>query len=368
MKYYVYAYNYLTLYKALTYAENEWGFRNTSIIYTTFAEDAPRGLLDGRCNYHIITKEECIRSNTGLCLNYINRLKIDKVLSSKIVSIIKSEGQNDEICYVVFRDNWDRDVLTINLVKRTFRNCKIILIEEGLGLYATNVKTKQNVLYMCKKLVHLVMGVPTYSLEGFTHGLNPGVDEIICKYPELLYKKVKNPRITIKKEIELYNKSYCQNFVNNILKMGIPETTYRFVFLTQPLFPNNDNKSNEQYDEFLRQIFSFTKQYGPVLIKPHPKDKWDYHPYLTDKIDLCDPHLTKCPFECLMGYYGNPQTITLYSSAGCSIDTGKPNIFLYDMFPDLIRKDIFDEDFINNNNIQRCSNMQEFKAALIKEQ
>lgn len=352
----------------MTYAENVWGLRNTSIIYTTFAEDAPRGLLNGRYNYHIITKEECFRSTSGLCLNYINRLKTDKTLSTKIVKIIKSESQNDEICYVVFRDNWDRDVLTINLVKETFDNCKIILIEEGLGLYATNASSKPNAFYLCKIMLHHVMGVPTYSLKGFAHGLYPGIDEIICNKPELLYRRVKNPRVAIKKEIELYNKLNCRSFVNDILKLEIPEATYKYVFLTQPLFSTYDNESGKRYGEFLTQIFSIVRKYGSLLIKPHPKDNWDYSPYLSDEVDLCNSHLIKCPFECLMGYYGNPQTITLYSSAGCSIDTGKPNIFLYDMFPDLIRKDIFDEDFIINNNIQRCSSLQEFEVALMKEQ
>ena len=370
VNYYVYAYNYLTLYKAIIYAEREWGVSNTYIIYTSFLKDLPIGLLHSKYNIYVISSANISHKTIGgININYIDRLLDEKVIVNFIISYIKSierKCNSRKNTLVVFRDTLIRESLLISKMKRYCKDIKIILIEEGLALYASPSKPVLNTKLITRYILHMIMGIPVLPLKGYPHGCNILVDEIICRRPEAIKRKKQDKGNNIIKERDLFCKEDCSMFISDILMINMSEIDYDYVYLTQPLFPRLSSSENNTYDVFLKKLFSITSKYGKLLIKPHPNDEWDYSKYKSDKVVLCDSNIANCPFECLMGYYGNPQTITLFSSAACNINSSKPNLFLYDFFPNIIRSDIFGEEFIQDYSITRCKNFVAFENALYK--
>ena len=364
MKYYVYSFNYLTLFKSIIYAEKEWGVDNTFIIYTPYVALPPAGLIK-KYNSYVVRHPKQGKRN-----DYYATLSNCKKIAREMLHYIEKNEQDrkSDISIVLFRDNMITETFLIKLTQQEFSNVTFILMEEGLGLYAEEKQIPGGFKLSIKKIINRFFGIPSFPLLGFPQGCNPNVDLIICSKPEALIGKRQDRGNNLVREMVLFTNENCQHFLLDVLNIDISEKAYDYVYLTQPLFPSGNRKQDEMYRAFLKTILEIMTHYGKVLIKPHPRDTWNYDEFASRAIDIAGLGTSKCPFECLMGYYGNPQTITLFSSAGCNIDTGKPNIFLYDMFPDLIRKDIFDEDFIKNNNIQRCSSMQEFEAALIKKQ
>ena len=366
MKYVVYAYNYLTLFKSLIYADEEWGNENTIIIYTTLISDPPRGLENSKCKICICNVQEntcCFRDKNGYLAHILNEKAVAKSIFQCILRLIN----NDNFKFIVFRDRVIKDTILLKMVKRRYPKTNISLLEEGLGIYTfSRIKNNSNkIKIIIKMLMHILLGVPLYSFFDYPLGSNPLVDEIICRKPELIKDRKELSHKKIVKEIEVFKKANCKYLINEITKISIPKMEYDYVFLSQPLFPNNNENDNRIYEEWLKMILSIASEKGKVLIKPHPRDKWKYTEYTSERIDICDLKLNDCPFECIVGYYGNPQTITIYSSAGCGVDTGKPNIFLYDMFPNIVANDLFEPDFLRNNNIIRCASIQEFRNALV---
>ena len=365
MKYIVYAYNYLTLFKSLIYADKVWGNENTIVIYTPFISSPPRGIENSKCKVWVCTLQDnnCYsRGKIGYLADIFNEKAVAKSIFQCIIRLVS----NDKFNFIVFRDRLIEDTLLIKMVKRRYPNTNIILLEEGLGLYASSsIKISNRFKIIAKMIIHILLGVPLFPLLDYPIGSYPLVDEIICRKPELIKERKELSHKKLVKEMEVFKRTNCQYLINEIAKISIPKMEYNYVFLSQPLFPKNNENDNHKYEEWLKLILSIASEKGKVLIKPHPRDKWKYTEYTSKRINICDSELTDCPFECIVGYYGNPQTITIYSSAGCSVDTGKPNIFLYDMFPNIVPNDLFESDFIRNNNIIRCTSIQEFRNALV---
>lgn len=368
MKYFVYTFNYLTLLKTITYAENEWGTVNTHILYlaSATAPPPPNGLSEGDYKTHIVCYNQYYKRPIISKLVYFAEVFAYKKIVNDFLNYIESQApnKNENIKLVVFRDNQDIEVLLIKEVKRKYKNVEVILIEEGLALYASEYKRLMTLNESIKKSFLKLMGISPLSYSGLPHGCNPAIDKIICRYPEALYGKRQDRGNNITKEIDVFNAENSRHLMRDILKLEIEDDSYDFVFLSQPIFPRNNSLLNKKYDVFLKELFGITSQYGNLLIKPHPHDLWDYTPYEAEKVSVCNKTIAQCPFECLMGFYGNPQTITLYSSAGCNSPSNKPVIFLYEMFPEIIRKDVFSEQFIEDNNITKCKNFEEFQKAM----
>ena len=298
--------------------------------------------------------------------DYLTFIFNEKTVAKSIFQCILKYINNDNFRFIVFRDRRIKDILLIKMVKRRFPKIKISLLEEGLGIYASSrFKNSDRLKFFIKMIIHILLGVPVYPLLDYPIGSYPLIDEIICRKPELIKNRKELSHKKLVKEMKVFKKANCQFLINEIAKISIPNVEYKYVFLSQPLFPKNSENDNRKYEEWLKSILSFASEKGKVLIKPHPRDKWKYTEYTSERINICDSELTDCPFECIVGYYGNPQTITIYSSAGCSVDTGKPNIFLYDMFPNIVPNDLFEPDFLRNNNIIRCASFQEFRNALV---
>ena len=326
MKYYVYTFNYLTLFKSIIYTEKEWGVDNTFIMYTPYIALPPAGLEKKYNSYIVRTPRREKRKN------YYTKLSDCKKIAWEMLRYIEKNEQNKEskIKVVLFRDNMFTETFLIKLIKQKFSNVTFILMEEGLGLYAEKKQTSVGLKMSIKMVINRFFGIPSFPLLGFPQGCNPNVDTIVCSKPEALKGTYQDRGDNLVHEIELFTKENCQFFLLDVLNIVIPEIEYNYVFLTQPLFSASNQKQAEKYRTFLKRIFEIMTHYGKVLIKPHPRDTWSYEEFAKGAIDVADSRTSKCPFECLMGYYGNPQIITFFSSAACNTYSGKPSIFLMD--------------------------------------
>ena len=366
LKYFAYTFNYVTLHKAIIHGEREWGVENTFILYTNAVTDPPKALLEGRYQSLIVNKDSAPRNGLMKRLPTVSSVLEEKRLVLEFVEYIRQNEPDRKqiICLAVFRDTQLRDTMLIETVKKEYKNAVVMLIEEGLALYAGAPVVPKGWKTGVKKMVYRVMGVPTLSLSNLPHGTNPRTDIIVCGYPQALKGTKRDKGENLRQEIDVFSKENCDHFIRDVLMEEIPDEAYDFVFLTQPLFPMADEGMNRRYEQFLRQLFDLLSAHGTVLIKQHPRDAWDYTPWLSKKVSVCPVKLSKCAYELLSGHFDHPQPITLYSSAACNVKTGKPTIFLYDFFPEIIPPDLFSEKFLRDNGIVRCRSIDELKANL----
>ncbi len=366
MKYFVYAYNYITLHKAIIYAKDQWGFNNTFFMYTTSNAEPPKALVAGKYNNIIIDSEKHHRHYRNTTLAYINELIASKLLAKSFVKYIHSQarGRKEEISIVVFRDTLSGEAILSRTIKKKYKNAKIIMIEEGLALYASYKPSKNTIKDYMKFILHLFFHVPVLCAKYIPHGCNPTTDTIICQHPQELRELRRCKTNDIEQETDVFGRENCDFFISNVMMEEIDEKTYEYVYLTQPLFPDRNEQENRKYDDFLKSLFSLLAQYGRILIKPHPQDKWDYSGYVDDTVNLCEPKLSRCAYEIISGHYGDPRPVTLYSSAACNGNMAQSPIFLYDFFPELINPYIFDDHFIMKNGIIRCKTFKEIEKHL----
>ena len=367
MSYFVYTYNYITLHKAIMYAELEWGIENTYIIYSTSIIDAPKALKNNKYNNCVIDprKYKNIR-NSIIEIPIISALVHEKRIVEGIIGYINEQEPdiNQTISVVVFRDVALRESLLIKDIKQIYKSVEVIMVEEGLGVYKNTNKPSVSLKTLVKKTIYHILGLPTIYLDELPHGSNPLTDQIICSHPEKLNSTNQTNGKKIIKQINVFNKDYCDYFIREVMMVEITQKNYAFVFLTQPLFPTDKPKVNDKYDKFLNHLFKLLSYYGNVVIKPHPLDQWDYDKYESESINMCPKELSKIAFELLFGYFGNPRALTFYSSAACNIQSKEPGIFLYDFFPEIIDKDIFTKESFNDNNVIRCRSFEELEDVL----
>ena len=357
----------MTLHKAIIYAKEEWGFNNTYIIYASSKTDAPKALKIGKYNSRIINPEELRQHNKKKGIATISYLISNKRIVRDFYKYITYNAPNhdEKICIVVFRDTLIRESLLTEKVRKNYKNVQIIMIEEGLALYANSANpTTSSYKALIKSILYRVAGIPTIALNYVPHGCNPTTDIIICSRPQLLKDLERGKGDNYIQEIDVFNKDNCSFFIHEVMMTEISDDKYDFVFLTQPLFPTNNSMLNKKYDDFLVHLFSILSIHGRVLIKTHPRDTWDYYKYTNEHIHLCPSELMKCAYEIIAGHYGAPQTITLFSSAACNAKNTKKILFLYDFFPEIIDRDIFSDEFIKENNIIRCKTFNELQTNL----
>lgn len=368
MKYFVYTFNYVTLHKAIIYGNQKWGIENTFIIYTTFNAPPPQALIQGKYNNLIV---DSMKYELDVHLKGFTIIN-DLVSAKRIVRefekyIIQNEPDfSQKICLVVFRDTRTREILLIDKIKKKYKNVEVILIEEGLALYA---KTSNNVAAgnnFIKKTIFRLAGVPILAAFSLRHGYNPMTNRIICSRPQLLIGTSLDKGNNVEQQIDVFSKENCDFFITNVLMQKIDNKVYDYVFLTQPIFPSQNDNLNSKYQTFLEKLFSITSKYGTLLIKQHMRDTWDYSGFVSKTVHVCPLELSKCAFEVLSGHFGNPQFITLYSSAACNLNNNKPSIFLYDFFSEIINENIFTEQFIMDSGIIRCKTYDELEDNLCK--
>lgn len=294
-------YNYLTLYKALYTIKHNYKDNETIIIFRETVSPIPK-------NLKTYTKVYNINKSKMFSNKIIDKLRIIK----KTVEIIKKETVNiDNIDFIVFKDNELIESTLIEKVKKLdIKSKKILLIEEGLGIYEKEAKQEKRNLKILLK--NKVLNFFDYHIYDKPQGYNPLVDEIICSDDKLL-KKIKGElNLNIFKHSNMFSQEEVMFFVVNILgyELSIFEKykNYEVVFLSQPL------KEIGITDRENKRIFSVLSL-KPCLIKRHPRESDELYVSSNKNIVELDNKLNEIPFECLYTMFNSPIVITYFSSS-----------------------------------------------------
>lgn len=361
MKYIVVSYNYLTLSKSIIYAKHVWGEENTQIIFLPTVSDIKDSEILKKFNIlrvELRYPKVFLKSFKEICECMVQA----KTVLSQINDIAQKYDSKD-LTFVVFKDQQIRECAIINTLKSKYKKAKIILMEEGLALYANITKSSFSIKRMIYSAVKILFGVPKYFLENHPMGLNPAVDKIICSNPEALMHRGFSKNAELEAEYNVFDEDQCDYLLKNLFKADLGGKKIDFAFLTQPIYPRS-KFDDEKYEKFLSELVFTLKKRGSVLIKKHPRDKWNYDSFKDQNVQICDDKVNHIPFECVWGAYGKPQMITLFSSAVCISSSKKRSIFLYNLLPESIGNGRLDEKIVNNPKYVICNNFAELNDVL----
>lgn len=356
MKYIVITYNYLTLSKALIYAKNVWGKDCTQILFLPTVSD----LIDVETlkMFNVLRIELQYPKFFLNSFKEISKRKAEaKAILSKIKDIVKNNDSKD-LTFVLFKDQQIRECLVINTLKSRYKGSKIVLMEEGLALYATLTKEKLSIKRMIYSVIKIIFGVPKYFLEDHPMGCNPALDKIICANPEALKHRGFSKNAELEIEYDVFENEHCKYLLRNLFKTDLDNKIFNFVFLTQPIYPCS-KVDDGKYEKFLNELISILKKKGSVLIKKHPRDKWNYDSFKDDNVEICENKINHIPFECIWGALGKPQMLTLFSSAACISSSNKKSIFLYKFLPNSTGNSRLDEKIVSDSKYVICDSFLE---------
>lgn len=351
-------YNYLTLCRSLQYTQYKWYKDDNIIIYMNLICEIPNKVKED----NNIKTIECDNLDKKRGFNLINgACLIAKKLTKTCIEEI---GTEKEVEFVCFRDNEVQEATVIKTLRaEKNRSIKIVLMEEGNGLYAnTRISTRYNFI---KRIIYLLNRVSVYPLKDRTQGMNEMIDKVICKNPAFFLRKRKD--VTVEKLNDMFTVEFNNYFVSSISPEFL-NRKYDYVFLSQPFtdYRSNFKELLDNHKKLYPQIFSILSKYGTVLIKPHPRDDFNYKLYENNRVSVISDDLKMVPFECLIGALGNPQIVSMYSSACFNINNNKKSIFLGKIFgiPDI--QNLFDNDLLQRNNIVLCDDIEEFENTINK--
>lgn len=360
MKYIFFCYNTLTLCRAIKYAKDVYGLDNSSIVYSNFVSDIPKRIVD---DFHVRYIE------SGLLNIRFKGLKLhvkSVIVTNKIWKIINGElSENEDNVLIFFRDNEVQETTFISRVKkRTNKKVEIWLMEEGSGLYAfRRSKVRYRIL---KKFIYTLAGCSLESLtDDFTQGMNPRIKKVVCTKPREFLNKRNN--VVAEQMIDVFTPEFNTYLLGTSGQREDGNSTkYDYVFLTQPFhdFRDNYNRLVKTHELLLPIVFDILRKKGKTVIKLHPREQYDYTKFCGNGVDIPDGFVQQLPFECLMQTFGNPQMISMFSSACINIKANKPSIFLGQLFEIPGAESLFDDEFYKVNNIIPCKTIEEFKKAL----
>lgn len=323
MKYIVYAFNYPTLCRALRYIDSQWGKENSILIFAELVSPLPEAIKE---EYHATVIRGYNRSKFGGVKGLVADIAITHASCHAIKQAIRSF--DGEFTLVVFRDNEVQEATIIERVfKRYSDRCHLWIIEEGVGLYRTD---RNPIHYLpIKRILFPILGLSRYALKNVSQGEHPKIEQVICSRPDLASTKFCNKILV--KQIDVFTHDFNKHFCSLFFQNKNPSFhNANFVLLTTLIFEiiGNGREQYALYKEFLDKTCSLVSNYGSLIIKPHPRDTYDYSSFCTSTVRVCSMQENKLPFECLYDYYGQPQVLSLGSSASINLVCSKPTIFI----------------------------------------
>lgn len=228
----------------------------------------------------------------------------------------------------VFNDNEPITNKIIRMIKKSKTN-KVIIIEEGIGMYEKTVCQKLNVKQRCRLFFTTVLGSPMqYKAVGESKYISYAIVGDADLYRGL--DKAKNQIVLEQSKKYIY--SQASNFLR-ILGLSCEEyKDFYVIYIGQPM--NENGLMTFEEEDYINKLIRF---FDRILIKPHPRDyegKYDRFCKGNNSCRVMDATLSILPFESIIASLDVKIVISMTSSAGVNIARTFPNIrsvFTYDM-------------------------------------
>lgn len=241
------------------------------------------------------------------------------------IQALKKTINNNESVLIVFKDN---DAIFATLIEGfkiiTKNKGKVVLIEEGLGLYTKN--SQFNRIYLNRKMlkvVYKIIGMSFFGAGRLKQGYHPDVDILLAKEPENLDAIQKENHLVIEQSRRMFTASNIQTFTHNFRDDSLRELSNNFwdaqyFYIGQPLVIDGVCSISEE-TEFLSRVFSTIPNDKFIIIKPHPREeskKYEAISRSRDNILVLSGALKELPVEIIYGFVkSTPVILTPYSSA-----------------------------------------------------
>lgn len=261
----------------------------------------------------------------------LNKTKIQRVwqrvywggLLFPFTKLNKIFKQSNRHFLFVFNDNEPVTNKLIRMTKKNDTNNKVILIEEGIGVYENTIIKQLNLRQKLRVLFTGILGSPMqYKAVGDNEHIDFAIVEKSSIYANL--EKARKQRVLVQNKKLIF--SHADSFLKVIGYNSTLLKRYDVLFIGQPF--NEFGEVVDQEETYLQEIFEITSKYQlRVIIKPHPReDASKYNRHLNEYIAVCDDSVSKLPIECIVSTTGVNLVITFNSSAGVNIGNSNQQI------------------------------------------
>ncbi|HPJ81988.1 MAG TPA: polysialyltransferase family glycosyltransferase [Saccharofermentans sp.] len=308
-----FCYNHFTLYSAYTYAsflKKELSISSILIWRNTIFE-LPKNIgaiWDDVVQIDLASGSKS--GSSGVCGSLKRITRIRRIIKDTLFSCTCFRTSS---ALLVFKDNGLYDTEVIRLFKR-LRNGKVVLIEEGIGLYQSQTRTNS-----IKQVAQVLLGVPRQAHR--TQGENDLVDIVICAKPDLLQSHKKRGKIILKRS-NLFSEVLVKAYVRDFLGLAqIPDEKADFLYFGQPLSEDGILKDYEE----IEHISDFITSLDPgtdIKVKLHPRERSSKYESIIEKhrnVSFLDSRLQSMPAEVVFKLLGSPVVVTPFSSAAVNI-------------------------------------------------
>lgn len=347
MRYYFYTINYATLFRAICYEEQVYGKENSFIFYADIVSELSDEI---KKEYRIkLIPSEIYRNKTNGLQGVINGAKVALQSYEYIVEEMKDF---EEVTLFIFRDNEPQEATLIERLKKKYGNLiHIVLVEEGSGIYASGrppIRKK-----IIKRMIYNIMGISAYALKNNPQGMNAHLEKIICKNPNAMPQNKKS--IEIEQQINIFSKEFSTKILK-IMNCDLAYDDFAYIFLGEPMTDFGINSPLvERYVEFIQQLIDSISPYGKLLIKPHPREKFDYSAFNSYHVNVLDEEFKRIPVECILACCENIVVLSLYSSANANLSNGKTSYYLYKLMEIKEMDGGFSNKYLSDNKIEVCN-------------
>ncbi|MDX6153988.1 polysialyltransferase family glycosyltransferase [Marinococcus sp. PL1-022] len=245
-----------------------------------------------------------------------NRVQI-ALKNKKNIQIAKKYLQNSKTTnLIVFKDN---DIINQALINSAYKNkVKIIMLEEGMGLYKINNNEnnyiKQNILKRG------LLSYPKYIYQ--YQGMNSKVDEIMASFPDHLPKEKREKKLISPMgmhEVSAINIESLYDYFNintiNLSKKNFKSCT-TILYIGQP-FSEFKSLSFQEEKLALENFFNQLFNYGSIklIIKPHPSERLEKYKRYIENPSVTIIEEYHIPAELIPAKVNVDFVLTGYSSA-----------------------------------------------------
>jgi len=294
MKYYFACYNYFTLYIAFVYTTMlQKEGHNCILIYQEHITPIPAATETVWDQVFLVNSIVSKDIRLKLFRQFLKHKEIKRAHEieyaynyKKLLTKIIRENENSTL--YCFKDNNCMDATLIELYKqRTKGKGSVILIEEGMAIYATG--SEPSVFYSNPfiRLARCIVGISTFAIKPkYPQGYHPDIDKIICNAPNCLDHYKKAHYLCMKLPDFMFVNENIRGFIHGFLGYTIEEISIfndcSYLYITQPLDKDSDVSTSNECDKILIET---AKSIGPeikMLIKLHPREKKDRYDHIIE--------------------------------------------------------------------------------------